>query len=175
MVAYTFQFIENLLNPDHAETSPHLLAIGYELEALVSIYTPSAVRLSATSRPSSWAPTTLPPTSISSLLDPTATPDPTSISMIAGPSRNSQAWTDALKDYNSGLIPTERIRYEVTIPAWEHGEKLEGVEEDVVPDQPPLLRVLVSLPPTYPNTSPPQLQLLGRYLGNFPIDSGLCE
>jgi len=93
----------------------------------------------------------------------------------SGSKRDSRAWLDALKDYNSGLVPTERIRYEVIIPAWEAGEKLDGVEEDLIPDTPPLLRVLVSLPPTYPDSSPPQLQLLGRYVGNFPIDAGLCE
>jgi hypothetical protein len=36
------------------------------------------------------------------------------------------------------------------------------------------MRVMVSLPPTYPNSSPPQLQLLGRYLGDFAIDTDLC-
>lgn len=151
-----------------------MIAIGYEVEALVSIYTPSAVRLSATSRPPSWNPTHAP--DITALLDlNSSSPDATSTAMTATNSRNSQAWTDALKDYNSGLIPTERIRYEVTVPAWEQGEKLDGVDEEAVPDDPPSLRVLVSLPPTYPTSSPPQLQLLGRYLGNFPIDSGLCK
>ena len=35
------------------------------------------------------------------------------------------------------------------------------------------IRVLVSLPPTYPSSSPPQLQLLSRYIGAFGADSGL--
>jgi hypothetical protein len=33
--------------------------------------------------------------------------------------------------------------------------------------------VLVSLPPTYPASSPPQLQLLSRYIGPFSVDSAL--
>jgi len=34
-------------------------------------------------------------------------------------------------------------------------------------------RILVSLPPTYPDSSPPQLQLLSRYIGAFQIDATL--
>jgi hypothetical protein len=34
-------------------------------------------------------------------------------------------------------------------------------------------RVLVSLPPTYPASSPPQLQLLSKYIGDFGVDPGL--
>jgi len=171
------QFIENLLNPDHADTQPHLLAIGYELEALVSIYTPSAVRLSTASRPPSWNPEDHPDHASYALPEGhDADTTPSSAAMTSSSSkRDSRAWLDALKDYNSGLIPTERIRYEVNIPAWESGESLQGVEEDLIPDTPPVLRVLVSLPPTYPDSSPPQLQLLGRYVGSFPIDAGLCE
>lgn len=35
------------------------------------------------------------------------------------------------------------------------------------------LTILVSLPPTYPASSPPQLQLLSRYIGPFGVDSAL--
>lgn len=35
------------------------------------------------------------------------------------------------------------------------------------------LRILVSLPPSYPATAPPQLQLLSRYIGAFAVDSTL--
>lgn len=35
------------------------------------------------------------------------------------------------------------------------------------------IQILVSLPPTYPDSSPPQLQLLSRYIGAFGVDSGL--
>jgi hypothetical protein len=74
-----------------------------------------------------------------------------------------------------GFTPGERIRYEVSLPVWEKGEVLDGVEASAMPEQAPSMRVMVSLPPTYPNSSPPQLQLLGRYLGNFSIDAGLCK
>jgi len=35
------------------------------------------------------------------------------------------------------------------------------------------IRILVSLPPTYPAENPPQLQLLSRYIGAFGVDSSL--
>ncbi|KAF5393011.1 hypothetical protein D9757_001126 [Collybiopsis confluens] len=35
------------------------------------------------------------------------------------------------------------------------------------------IRVLISLPPTYPAESPPQLQLLSRYIGAFGVDYNL--
>ena len=35
------------------------------------------------------------------------------------------------------------------------------------------LQILVSLPPSYPATSPPQLQLLSRYIGPFGVDADL--
>jgi len=35
------------------------------------------------------------------------------------------------------------------------------------------LQILVSLPPSYPATSPPQLQLLSRYIGAFSVDADL--
>jgi hypothetical protein len=35
------------------------------------------------------------------------------------------------------------------------------------------IRILVSLPPSYPAESPPQLQLLSRYIGAFGVDSSL--
>ena len=35
------------------------------------------------------------------------------------------------------------------------------------------LQILVSLPPSYPVTSPPQLQLLSRYIGSFGVDADL--
>ena len=34
-------------------------------------------------------------------------------------------------------------------------------------------QILVSLPPTYPDSSPPQLQLLSRYIGAFQVDATL--
>ena len=35
------------------------------------------------------------------------------------------------------------------------------------------VRILISLPPTYPASSPPQLQLLSRYIGAFGADADL--
>ncbi|KAJ7591490.1 ribosomal protein S5 domain 2-type protein [Mycena floridula] len=35
------------------------------------------------------------------------------------------------------------------------------------------IKILVSIPPTYPASSPPQLQLLSRYIGDFAADSNL--
>lgn len=54
----------------------------------------------------------------------------------------------------------EAIRYEVEL-------NLLSPHEDIS------VRILVSLPQTYPASSPPQLQLLSRYVGAFGADSGL--
>ncbi|WWD22081.1 hypothetical protein CI109_106570 [Kwoniella shandongensis] len=163
------QFIEHLLSPEHSDTEPHLTLIGYELEALVSIYSPSAVRLSFASRPPS-----LIASSGGTSRDTSDQSESIPLSAaLARREHDSQQWTDAVWDSSIGYTPGERIRYEVTLPVWEEGEELEGVDKEVVPDKPPMMRILVSLPPTYPNSSPPQLQLLGRYLGSFAIDSGL--
>ncbi|KAG1815745.1 uncharacterized protein BJ212DRAFT_1506314 [Suillus subaureus] len=51
------------------------------------------------------------------------------------------------------------IRYEVSLNLPSH--------EDIS------IRILVSIPPTYPASSPPQLQLLSRYIGAFGVDSSL--
>ncbi|KDQ64183.1 hypothetical protein JAAARDRAFT_27805 [Jaapia argillacea MUCL 33604] len=56
---------------------------------------------------------------------------------------------------NSGTI-----RYEVTLV-------LPSPHEEVS------IRVLVSLPPSYPSSAPPQLQLLSRYIGAYGVDSSL--
>lgn len=53
----------------------------------------------------------------------------------------------------------------------------EGVS-DRAPSLPPphlevSIKILVSLPPTYPQSAPPQLQLLSRYIGPFGVDSVL--
>lgn len=90
--------------------------------------------------------------------------------------RSSQSWRDALFDAEH-FSPNERIRYEVSVPIWEEGEVLPGVTPEAMEKAgpTPIMRLLVSLPPSYPATSPPQLQIMGKYLGNFGIDSGLCE
>ncbi|KAJ6590987.1 ribosomal protein S5 domain 2-type protein [Mycena vulgaris] len=54
-----------------------------------------------------------------------------------------------------------------TITRYEAVLSLPSPHEDIS------IRVLVSLPETYPATSPPQLQLLSRYIGAFGADSSL--
>lgn len=135
------------------------MAIGYELEALLAIYGPESVKLSISSRPSSFHPD----------YEPTKKPPP------RGTTRDSVMWDAAMLNEEIGYSPGERIRYEVSLPIWEDGEVLSGVDKASMPDKSPSMRVMVSLPPTYPNSSPPQLQLLGRYLGNFSIDTDLCK
>ncbi|WRT65005.1 uncharacterized protein IL334_001946 [Kwoniella shivajii] len=170
------KFIEHLLSPNYQDSDPNLMAIGYELEALLSIYTPSSVKLNLPSRPPSLISLSTNNANEASSLE-------GNVGMSTGSAKmerriNSQQYTDAIWDFETiGFTPGERIRYEITIPIWEKGESLEGLDNSTtnvdVQDNPPIMRVLVSLPPTYPNSSPPQLQLLGRYLGNFGIDSGL--
>ena len=135
------------------------MAIGYELEALLAIYGPDSVKLSVSSRPSSFHPDYQSPKK-------TATRHTT---------RDGVMWEAAMLQEELGYSPGDRIRYEVSVPIWEDGEVLKGVDEESMPDKSPMMRVMVSLPPTYPGSSPPQLQLLGRYLGNFSIDTDLCK
>ena len=78
-------------------------------------------------------------------------------------------------DEEIGYVSGDRIRYEVMLPVWEKGEVLPGVTDEAMPPKAPMMRVMVSLSPTYPMSAAPQLQLLGRYLGNFSIDADLCE
>lgn len=153
----TKQFIEHLTSTDHANNDPNLMTIGFELEALLAIYGPDSVKLNASSRPSSFHPDY-------------ASPKKTT----RHTTRDSVMWNAAMLDEEIGFSPGERIRYEISVPIWEEGEVLSGVAKEAMPDKSPMMRVMVSLPPTYPNTAP-QLQLLGRYLGNFPIDTDFCE
>ncbi|KAI0700615.1 UPF0029-domain-containing protein [Cytidiella melzeri] len=69
---------------------------------------------------------------------------------------------DALKLFHptGDTSPSAKIRYEVSL----------SLDTD---DDETKCAVLVSLPPTYPATSPPQLQLLSRYIGPFGVDSAL--
>ena len=198
--------MDHLTSSDHADSDPHLLAIGYELEALLAIYTPQALKLSLTSRPNSWAPDAFSKATPVTLMPP-ALPDSAALSRAlaladsnngltyAEPAsiesaqdtfnqslsqgsrsgrRQSLSWDDAVFDANLGLQPGERIRYEITLPLWDPGEIIAGLDRTPAVVA-PMMRVLVSLPPTYPHSSPPQLQLLGRYLGSFAIDAGLCK
>ncbi|PFH47796.1 hypothetical protein AMATHDRAFT_77020 [Amanita thiersii Skay4041] len=56
-----------------------------------------------------------------------------------------------------------------------NGGHLRGISPDSPNDDgdTPSLRILVSLPSTYPTSSPPQLQLLSKYIGPFGADSAL--
>ncbi|KAF7970265.1 hypothetical protein HWV62_24532 [Athelia sp. TMB] len=63
---------------------------------------------------------------------------------------------EPIVQYEEGMT----LRYEVSVTLPSQSEYIEA-------------RVLVSLPPTYPATSPPQLQLLSKYIGPFGLDAGL--
>lgn len=77
----------------------------------------------------------------------------------------------------------ERLRFEAVLPyvqtssAWIRDGALIQARVCRLPEDPSAtITVLVSLPPSYPDSEhPPQLQLLNRYLGEFGVDSGLCE
>ncbi|KAF8897923.1 imprinted and ancient [Infundibulicybe gibba] len=71
-----------------------------------------------------------------------------------------RTWHPPANDSRRRSEDVATIRYEVSL-------SLPSPHEDVA------IRVLVSLPPTYPVSSPPQLQLLSRYIGAFAVDSGL--
>ncbi|ODN75385.1 hypothetical protein L202_06544 [Cryptococcus amylolentus CBS 6039] len=146
------KFIKHLLSEDHLDANSNLTAIGYELEALLSIYGDDSIKLALT---------------------PPSTAVATEASSQALTKSGSQQWSDAVWDAEIGFAPGERIRYEVSLPLWEEGETLEGLDSSATPEIAPTMRVLVSLAPTYPNSSAPQLQLLGKYLGSFAIDAGL--
>lgn len=44
----------------------------------------------------------------------------------------------------------------------------------LTPDAAPPTEVLVSLPEDYPDSAP-TLQVLGKYVGAYALDAGLCE
>ncbi|KAI0005048.1 UPF0029-domain-containing protein [Russula compacta] len=62
--------------------------------------------------------------------------------------------------YPSSLISSDSVRYQVSLNL-------------PPPHDAMSLQVLVSLPPSYPAMSPPQLQLLSRYIGAFGVDADL--
>ena len=90
-----------MVSSDHADSDPNLMAIGYELEALLAIYGPDSVKLSISSRPSSFHPDYTSPKK--------ATRHTT---------RDSVMWNAAMLDEEIGFSPGERIRYEVSVPIW---------------------------------------------------------
>jgi len=56
-----------------------------------------------------------------------------------------------------------------------HAFRISGIIRNslIPPHDAVSLQVLVSLPPSYPETSPPQLQLLSRYIGPFGVNADL--
>lgn len=76
-----------------------------------------------------------------------------------------------------GDHPPNTIRYEVHLKCVPYPFRVWPTHSDnrsfPSPHDDVLLRILVSLPPSYPTESPPQLQLLSRYIGNFGVDSEL--
>jgi len=60
----------------------------------------------------------------------------------------------------SGLMSSDTVRYQVSLNL-------------LPPHDEVSLQVLISLPSSYPETSPPQLQLLSRYIGPFGVDADL--
>ncbi|OSC97905.1 UPF0029-domain-containing protein [Trametes coccinea BRFM310] len=72
-------------------------------------------------------------------------------------SQSPDRGTEAVNNSEPGTI-----RYQVNLNI-----EVPGVEE------PHQITVLVSLPPTYPSSTPPQLQLLSRYIGPYGVDAPL--
>ncbi|QRV72953.1 impact-like protein [Ceratobasidium sp. AG-Ba] len=70
---------------------------------------------------------------------------------------NVRVWPISLSRPESGQ---PKIRFEITT-------SLQSPHEDVA------LIILVTMPPSYPESSPPQLQLISRYVGAFSVDPGL--
>lgn len=64
-----------------------------------------------------------------------------------------------IPNHSSNASVSGAIRYEVSLNLPSH--------EDIS------IRILVSIPPTYPASNSPQLQLLSRYIGAFGVDSSL--
>ncbi|KAH8118436.1 UPF0029-domain-containing protein [Phellopilus nigrolimitatus] len=71
-------------------------------------------------------------------------------------------WKISGSESKSGGASDKTVRYEVHLDL--------PPPHDSVETQ---LKILVSLPPTYPSSTPPQLQLLSRYIGSFRVDSAL--
>ncbi|KAG9074328.1 eIF2 kinase Gcn2p negative regulator, partial [Ceratobasidium sp. UAMH 11750] len=72
-------------------------------------------------------------------------------------SESIRVWPISLSHPDSGH---SKIRFEIIT-------SLQSPHEDVS------LHILVTMPPSYPASSPPQLQLLSRYIGAFSVDPGL--
>ncbi|KAJ6463895.1 ribosomal protein S5 domain 2-type protein [Mycena sanguinolenta] len=64
-------------------------------------------------------------------------------------------------------VPSGTKHHDLSVTRYEAFLSLPSPHEDVS------IRVLVSLPESYPAAAPPQLQLLSRYVGAFSADAGL--
>jgi hypothetical protein len=162
--------VDALTSPDAMENDPHTVAIGLEMESLAAIYGEEACRLHTSDQPSR-------PGSIISLKErERGTP---------GSSRDSSPRRSAVERGHGGVTGLEnslaglqvndelvhlaaghRLRYELVLPlfapddpAWTETQARLGAGADEEPASPPLLRILVSLGPRYPDTTPPQLQV----------------
>lgn len=73
---------------------------------------------------------------------------------------DSRPSSPSVEDPLLGWVPGDRVRFEIltTLTAPHDGVQI---------------RLLVTLPPAYPANSPPQLQLLSRYIGDFGVDAAL--
>ena len=98
------------------------------------------------------------------------------------PSRSGSQSPDREVQSVNGTEPGT-IRYEVTLryvgclhksgSSYLPGSSIEAPSSDTAEESSHQIIVLVSLPPTYPASSPPQLQLLSRYIGPYGVDATL--
>lgn len=181
--------VESLTSPDAMENDPHTVAIGLEMESLAAIYGEDACRLHTSEQGSR-------PSSIISARE-RATPGSSRASSPPRASINGKNGTPGLESTTASLANLQvndelvnlaagkRLRYEIVLPlfapddpSWRETQHRISSFDSVSIDEneatpPPLLRILVSLGPHYPSTTPPQLQLLGRYIGQFSMDADL--
>lgn len=75
---------------------------------------------------------------------------------------DSRAPSPSVEDPLLGWLPGDRIRFEVLTTL-----------QLTAPHEAVQIRILVTLPSAYPASSPPQLQLLSRYIGDFGVDAAL--
>lgn len=135
---------------DLPERDPRLFAIGMEMESLAAIYGDDHVRLHGPGLTFSAG-----------------------SSEFGGPSRHGASSTASTgADATAQLVAelaavalSERLQYEVVLPLFPSHPTITADEASI--------RLLVSLPHTYPDSSAPSIQLLGRYLGRFAVDAQL--
>ncbi|PIL37747.1 hypothetical protein GSI_01441 [Ganoderma sinense ZZ0214-1] len=137
--------IADLIDQLTADPDPTREAIALELGVLQSIYGEEAVTIW---KPSSRASSKSPP-----------------------PDRGALAGSQSLSTKNT---EPGTIRYEVTLRALTHAGLSIDTDDPAHPSPHPVsVHILVSLPPSYPTSAPPQLQLLSRYIGPYGVDAPL--